>query len=106
MSTLLFVGFFLVLGLGTVLVAMRRGRRDPVLDPNKRSGRRAVAILTLLSVLVFAVVVPLAAGVDNKDSSKEAVSVQLTAQEERGRKLFSPTCSQCHVLKASQAVGR
>ena len=106
MSTLLFVLLFLALGLGTVFVAMRSGRSGPVLDPNKRSGRRAVAWLTALAVLIFGVAVPIAAGVDNGKNSKEAVSVELTAQEERGRKLFSPTCSQCHALNASQAVGR
>ena len=106
MSTLLFVLLFVVLGLVTVFVAMRSGRSGPLFDPNKRSGRRAVAWLTLLVVLVFGVAVPVATGIDNSDRNKEAQSLQLTAAEERGRKLFSPTCSQCHVLKASKAVGR
>ena len=106
MSTLLFILLFLALGLGTVFLAMRTGSRGPVFDPNKRSGRRAVAWLAVLAVLVFGVAVPIAAGVDNSDRSKEALSVSLTAQEERGRQLFSPTCSQCHTLKASKGVGR
>lgn len=106
MSTLLFVLLFVVLGLATVLVAMRSGRRGPLLDPNKRSGRRAVAWLTLLSVLVFAIAVPVAVGIDAGDRDKKAGAVELTAEERRGRQLFSPTCSQCHTLKASKAVGR
>jgi mono/diheme cytochrome c family protein len=106
MSTLLFVLLFLALGLGTVFVAMRSGRSGPVLDPNKRGGRRAVAWLAALAVLVFGVIVPIAAGVDNSDRSKEALAVELTAKEERGRMLFTPTCSQCHTLKASKGVGR
>jgi mono/diheme cytochrome c family protein len=106
MSTFLFVLLFVVLGLGTVLVAMRSGRSGPVFDPNKRSGRRAVAWLTALIVLVFGVAVPVATGIDNSDTTKEAESVELSAAAERGRKLFSPTCAQCHTLKASKAVGR
>lgn len=106
MSTLLFVLLFLALGLGTVFVAMRSGRKGPIFDPNKRGGRRAVAWLTALAVLVFGVAVPVAAGIDNSDRSKEALAVSLTPQEERGRQLFNPTCSQCHTLKASKAVGR
>lgn len=105
MSTFLFVLLFVVLGLGTVLVAMRSGRRGPLFDPDKRGGRRAVAWMTLLAVLVFAVAVPVAVGIDAGDRDKEAGAVQLTAQERRGRQLFSPTCSQCHTLKASKAVG-
>lgn len=106
MSTLLFVLLFVVLGLGTVLVAMRSGRRGPLFDPNRRGGRRSLAALTVLAVLVFAAAVPIATAIDNSDRSKEAASVRLTASEERGRNLFSPTCSQCHTLKASKAVGR
>ena len=106
MSTLLFVLLFVALGLGTVFVAMRSGRSGPLFDPDKRSGRRAVAWLTALTVLVLGIAVPVATGIDNSESSNEAQSVTLNAGQERGRKLFSPTCSQCHTLKASKAVGR
>ena len=104
MTTFLFVGFFVLLGVGTVLVAMRSGRRGPLFDPNKRGGRRAVVWLTLLAVLVFGIGLPVLAGVGGAEASKEAGPVELTALEERGRELFTPTCSQCHTLKASKAV--
>jgi mono/diheme cytochrome c family protein len=106
MSTLLFVLLFVLLGLGTVLLAMRSGSRGPIFDPNKRSGRRAVAFLAALTVLLFGIAIPIATAVDGAEESKQAGPVELTANEERGRELFSPTCSQCHTLEASKAVGR
>jgi len=106
MATALFVIFFVTLGLGTVLLAMRSGSRGPLFDPQKRGARRAVAWLTALAVLVFAIAVPVATGIDQSDSKKEAGPVQLSAAEQRGREAFSPTCSQCHTLSASKAVGR
>ena len=106
MSTFLFVLFFVVLGLSTVLVAMRSGSRGPLLDPQKRSGRRAVAWLTGLVVLAFGIAVPVAVGIEGKDNADDAKGVALTSSEKRGRELFSPTCSQCHTLSASKAVGR
>jgi cytochrome c6 len=106
MSTILFVLFFITLGLGTVLVAMRSGSRGPLFDPQKRGGRRAVALLAGLAVLVFGVAIPIAAAIGGGNRSEEAGPVNLTASEQRGRELFSPTCAQCHTLKASKAVGR
>jgi mono/diheme cytochrome c family protein len=106
MSTLLFVLLFVALGLGTIFVAMRSGSRGPVFDPNKRGGRRAVALLAGLVVLVFGIAVPIAAGIDGAKENEQAGPVELKPNEERGRQLFSPTCSQCHTLGASNAVGK
>jgi mono/diheme cytochrome c family protein len=106
MSTLLFVLLFVALGLATVLIAMRSGSRGPVFDPNKRGGRRAVAILAGLAVVVFGIAIPVASGIDGAKESEEAGPVRLTAAEQRGRELFSPTCSQCHTLSASNGVGK
>ena len=106
MSTLLFVLLFVALGLGTVLLAMRSGSKGPIFDPNKRSGRRAVALLAALTVLLFGIAIPIATAVDGAKESEEAGPLQLTASEERGRNLFSPTCSQCHTLAASKAVAQ
>src|SRR3712207_9155503 len=76
MSTFLFVLLFVSLGLGTVLIAMRSGSRGPLFDPQKRGGRRAVAWLTALAVLVFAVAIPIAAGggtSDNQEKDRKSV---------------------------------
>jgi mono/diheme cytochrome c family protein len=95
-----------VLGVGTVLVAMRSGGGRPLLDPDKRGGRRATAILVGLAVLIGGIAVPVAVGIDAADRPEKAGAIKLTPEEQRGRTLFSPTCSQCHTLKASKGVGR
>ena len=106
MSTLLFVLLFVSLGLGTVLLAMRSGSKGPLFDPNKRSGRQTLALLTVVIVILFGIAIPIAAAVSGSDQKEEAGPVTLNASQVRGRELFNPTCSQCHTLAASNAVGR
>jgi mono/diheme cytochrome c family protein len=99
-STAILVLFFVALGLGAVLLGMRAGRRK---EPGK-GGRRAVAWLTLLAVLVFAVAIPVAIAIDGSDSEQQAGPVDLNAKEVEGRQIFNEHCVQCHTLGASQAV--
>ena len=106
MSTLLFVLFFLVVGLAVVLVAMRSGSKGPVLDSRKKGARRALAWMTALAVLLFVVAVPIAVAIDNSDQDKRAGSITLTAKERAGRQVFNERCVQCHILGASNAVQR
>jgi mono/diheme cytochrome c family protein len=105
-STLLFVLFFLLAGLITVLVAMRSGSKGPVLDPSKRGSRRALAWMLGLSVAVFVVAVPLAVAIDSSDEEERAGALVLTAEETEGRQIFNRNCAQCHALAASNAVQR
>jgi mono/diheme cytochrome c family protein len=86
MSTILFVLFWVLLGLAIVLAAMRSGRRGPLFDPASRGGRRGVAWLTALN--------------------EKAGAIQLTASERAGRESFNRACGQCHTLSASNSVGR
>jgi mono/diheme cytochrome c family protein len=104
MQTLLFVLFFLSLGLGVVLVAMRSGAKGPVLDSSRKGSRRALAWLFGLSLVLFVVAIPVAVAVDNSDSEATAGPVELNEQEQRGRQVFNERCVQCHVLKASNSV--
>jgi mono/diheme cytochrome c family protein len=101
-STALLVGFFVLLGLAVVLVAMRSGRSGPFLNPQKKGGRRAVAWLCGLAVLLFGVAIPIAVGIGTNTSAR-AGSIELSAKEERGRELFNQACVQCHTLGASEA---
>lgn len=103
MTTALLVGFFVVLGLAVVLAAMRSGSKGPLLNPQRKGGRRAVAWLTALTVLLFGIAIPIAVGVGT-DTSARAGSVDLTAKEEQGRELFNRSCVQCHTLGASNSV--
>ena len=106
MPTIAFVLFWLLLGLGVVLAAMRSGRSGPMLNSATRGGRRTVALLAGISVLVFAIAIPLAVGLSADDNQAQAGSVQLTAAQREGRTSFYRACGQCHTLAAANAVGR
>ena len=106
MSTILFVLFWVLLGLAIVLAAMRSGRRGPLFNPASRGGRRGVAWLTALAVLAFGIAIPIAVGVAGDEVNEKAGSVQLTASERAGRESFNRACGQCHTLSASNSVGR
>jgi mono/diheme cytochrome c family protein len=101
-STLVLVAFFVVLGLGVVLAAMRSGRGGPIFNPQKRGGRRAVGWFTALAVLVFGIGIPIAVAIGT-DTAKKAGPVELTAEEEAGRAVFNQNCVQCHTLGASKS---
>jgi mono/diheme cytochrome c family protein len=107
MATIAFVLFFIVLGLGVVLAAMKSGRRGPLIDSESRAGRRLLTALVVATVALFGVGIPVAVGVINgKEQSSSAQSgIELTADQKKGREMFGRSCTQCHTLKAANAVG-
>ncbi len=107
MATIAFVLFFIVLGLGVVLAAMKSGRRGPLLDSESRTGRRLTVALAVAVTALFGVGIPVAVGfLNGGEQSRSAQSgIELTADQEKGRELFGRACQQCHTLKAANAVG-
>ena len=107
MATLAFVLFFIVLGLGVVLAAMRSGRRGPLVSSESRAGRRLVVLFTIATAALFGVGIPVAVGFLNGDEqAKSAQSgIELTADQKKGRILFGRSCGMCHTLRAANAVG-
>jgi mono/diheme cytochrome c family protein len=94
MAAAIFLGFFVVLGLGVVLVAMRGGPRG-VRDTLERGRRRPMhtAEFAIVGVIaLFGVAVP--------------VGRKLSSDLANGRKLFNAKCATCHTLKDAGAVGR
>ena len=108
-AAVIFVLLFLVLGLSVVLFAfsgrasVRYRRGAPT-----RAGRRFVAVVVTLVVVLLGLAVPLAIGVVNSNDHAESApgGVDLNASEARGRTVFAKYCSTCHTLKASNAVGK
>jgi mono/diheme cytochrome c family protein len=108
-AAVIFVLVFLVLGLSVVLFAFSgrasvRYRRDAP----TRAGRRFVAVVVTLVVVLLGLAVPLAIGVVNSNDHAESApgGVDLNASEASGRTVFAKHCSTCHTLKASNAVGK
>ena len=106
MATAAFVIFWVVLALAIFLAAIRSNQGGGLFNPQKRGGRRALWVMTVLTVIVFGVAIPVAAGIAGGKQAGEGPSgVNLTAGEENGREVFARNCAQCHTLEAANAVG-
>ncbi len=104
-----FIIFWVIVGLLVFFVAMQGGprRARESLYGDSRAGRILIQ-LGLVVLFAFGLAVPalvLAFNGQNKASVGPG-GVKLTASEQKGRVLFSETCSYCHTLKAANAVGR
>ncbi|HSZ70295.1 MAG TPA: c-type cytochrome [Solirubrobacteraceae bacterium] len=101
--------FWVVLGLGVFLVAMRGGPRGArqALHTEAKAGQRALWAV-VLAAFAFGIVVPalvLNANAANKASAAVG-GVHLNGNQQKGRELFSHACNLCHTLQAANAVGR
>src|ERR1044071_9637140 len=110
MSALVFVLAFVLLGLGTFLIALSGGRRGlgATLQSQSRGSRRFPLGVLLVALGIFGVLIPAAviAAVNDNDSIPAANVTNLTKDEKHGRELFGERCAACHTLAASHAVAQ
>jgi mono/diheme cytochrome c family protein len=110
MWTLVFVLFWVVLGLGLLLVALSGGPGGALarMQSQTRTGRRVAIAGFFVALVVLGVGVPAAviAAVDDRNDIPEADVSNLTASEKHGQELFGERCSLCHTLKAANAVAQ
>ena len=110
MTTLVFVLFWILLGLGLLIIALSGGPGGAVqrMQTQSRGGRKAALVLFSLALIVLGFGVPAAviAAMDNRDDIPRANVSNLTAAEKHGRELFGQSCALCHTLKASNAVAQ
>jgi mono/diheme cytochrome c family protein len=96
-----------VVGLIVVGAAFSGGRRNVERPPGpSRRGRRAVAAIVGLLIVLLGVLVPALVIAAAKSSDKAPGGVKLTAADERGREIFAQRCATCHTLRAANAVGK
>jgi mono/diheme cytochrome c family protein len=102
-----FVVLFVVLGLGTVLVAMRSGRGQGD-GSTTRSARRTIGIGLPILIIVLAVGIPaiVLARNHNHHATVGPGGLKLTVAQVDGRHAFSQHCSTCHTLAGANAVGK
>lgn len=105
---LIFIIFWIVVGLAVFFLAMRRGSRDE--DGSAQGSRFSRSAITLGIVVAFAfgLIVPaIVLAVNGEHKASEAPGgVHLNADETEGRELFAHTCNVCHTLAAVKSVGR
>jgi cytochrome c553 len=107
MAALLFVSFFLALGLGVVLVAMRggpRGVRD-TLEAGRTQPLHVTEFVVVAAMVLFGLVVPALVLLGDQASAGPG-GEKLSAKNKNGRELFSQRCATCHTLEDAGAVGR
>jgi mono/diheme cytochrome c family protein len=104
MLALVFVAFWVLLGLGLLLVGLSGGPGGALakLQSQTRTGRKVAVGAFFLAVAVLGVGVPAAviASVDNRNDIPEADVRNLTPAEKHGRELFARRCTLCHTLQA------
>ena len=109
MAAILFLAFWVVLGLAIFFIAVRGGPRGAraALHRQSRTGSKVAFVVFLLVYIAFGVAVPTLVLAGNDDSTEVASEgLTLTKNEEDGRQLFGEYCNQCHTLKAADTVGR
>ncbi len=107
MAAIAFLSFFIALGLGVVLVAMRggpRGMRD-TLERGRRRPLHAGEFAVAGAIVLFGLIVP-AVVVTSDQAAAGPGGTTLSADLQEGRSLFNQKCATCHALDASGAVGR
>jgi mono/diheme cytochrome c family protein len=109
MAAVLFLAFWVLLGLTIFFIAVRggpRGARES-LHRQSRKGNKVAFIAFFVVYIAFGIAVPTLVLAGNDDASDVASEgLTLTKREEDGRKLFGEYCNQCHTLKAAKTVGR
>jgi mono/diheme cytochrome c family protein len=107
MAIAVLVIFWVVLGIGVLLVAMaatKKPKSDD--DRGSRTGSVAVAVALAALFIVGTFAIPAVVMIDNTDANAKAIGgVHLNDAQVHGRELFATTCAQCHTLRASNAVG-
>lgn len=109
MAAILFLAFWVLIGLTIFFIAVRggpRGARESLYQQSRR-GNKVAFIAFLVLYIAFGIAVPTLVLAGNDDSTEVASEgLTLTKREEDGRKLFGEYCNQCHTLKAAKTVGR
>ena len=107
MAAALILGFFLALGLGVVLVAMRggpRGVRD-TLEVGRKRPLHVAEFAVAGAIALFGLAVPAVVLLGDQASAGPG-GTKLSAEQKEGRMLFAEKCSTCHTLKDAGAVGK
>jgi mono/diheme cytochrome c family protein len=106
---IVFLLFWILLGLGVFFAAMRGGPRGAreALHTESKAGHRLVTLgIVVLATFGLAVPALVLAFNGNDKASVAAGGLHLNKQQQEGRALFARSCAVCHTLAAVRSVGR
>ena len=109
LATILFVAFWVVLGLVLFFIAIRGGLGGAraTLQTQSRGGRRIAWGVFAVIYVGFGVAIPLAFLTGNHArASSQVGGIRLDRAQKNGRQLFGQNCGVCHTLAASNSVGK
>jgi mono/diheme cytochrome c family protein len=106
----LFIAFWVVLGIGLVVIAASgglRGARETVLQRQTKRARGVFAAVFAVAYIGLGVAIPAVVIAGDRDDKVDSKTGQtLTAAELHGREVFGQKCQQCHTLRGANAVGK
>jgi mono/diheme cytochrome c family protein len=104
---LIFVLFWILVGIVVFALAMRGGSRDSAEAGSAGVGHHLIT-LGIIVMFVFGLVVPaIVLAFNGEHKASVAVGgVHLSKEEQKGRELFAHACGVCHTLAATKSVGR
>jgi mono/diheme cytochrome c family protein len=106
---IIFLAFWILLGLGVFFAAMRggpRGARESLHTQSKAGQRLITTGIVILFAFGLAVPTIVLAFNGSHKASVGSGGVHLNKQEQAGRELFAHSCAVCHTLAATKSVGR
>ncbi|HLM25429.1 MAG TPA: c-type cytochrome [Thermoleophilaceae bacterium] len=109
MGTILFILFWVLLGLAVFFVATRgglRGARSSLYGDTRGFRRTAAVVFTVAYILLGVAIPTLIISGDRRSTAVAGTGIELTPAQNRGRELFGEECNQCHTLSAADTVGR
>jgi mono/diheme cytochrome c family protein len=109
LATILFLVFWVVLGLSLFFIAIRGGvgGARAALQSQSRGGRRVAWLIFAVVYIGLGILVPqLILTGNHANASTQVGGIKLNAAEKRGRELFGQNCGVCHTLAAANAVGK
>jgi hypothetical protein len=109
MAPYIFIGFWILIGVGLALVALRGGprRARDTLQTQSRRGRKVANAVFAVAFIGLGIAVPAAFLIGNHaNASQHYKGVKLTTQDRKGRDIFMVNCASCHTLQAAHAYGK
>lgn len=102
---IIFLGIWILLGLGVFFAAMRKDASAKAGD--SKAGQRLMTF-GIVVIVAFGLAVPaIVLAFNGAHKSSVAVGgLHLNSQEIKGRELFAKSCAVCHTLAAVKSVGR
>jgi mono/diheme cytochrome c family protein len=109
LGIILFLGFWIVLGVALVFIALRGGLRGAreTLQAQSHGGRKTASFVFAAVYIGFGAALPIVFLTGNHaNASSQVQGFKLTAAEKHGRALFGDHCAVCHTLAAANADGK